>query len=459
MMAPVKGARVVVYGLSTEGYDLAKPMAAAGADVWIIDEATPSAVQLKPEVAQTYPDVHSLRTDEPLLSMVPIDTAVSRAQYLFFAPRLRAGRADPSDELVAKFKDATQSLPKKSSAVYCLPVKIGGNADLVSLLEHTTGYEAGRTISYYYYPLGGPGGPPMSVGMASAAAAADPAADPDSEPDGAPPPAGGGGGSAGAAVAPAADGVLSELLAAGDGKAREFLPLAPAESLHAIRVLSGFARLYSMLEVYRLARGKRAASDTPGGETIAAEHESLLVDDMFGGIYDLRLLHRSFDSPGTVTSQINSCLRGLANYTKHIVDTVRRIIRSYELKASRTRVVISWRFDPHIMRADKAEALSALASMLRDHILDVVAYNWFDAAAPPPVGSASGGIYQSDKTIILLACTAADLDDALEYGADRDMIVVKANAACETFDMLSRPAADRAGARKQAKGKKGSAHS
>ena len=48
MMARVKGARVVVYGLSTEGYDLAKPMAVAGADVWIIDEATPSAIQLKP---------------------------------------------------------------------------------------------------------------------------------------------------------------------------------------------------------------------------------------------------------------------------------------------------------------------------------------------------------------------------------------------------------------------------
>ena len=414
-MAPVKGARVVVYGLSTEGYDLAKPMATAGADVWIIDEATPSAVQLKPEIAQSYPDVHSLRADEPLLSMVPIDTAVSRAQYLFFAPRLRAGRADPGGELSAKFKDATQNLPEKSSAVYCLPVKMGGNADLVSLLEHTTGHEAGRTISYYYCPLGGPDGPPLSVGAVAAA--------------------------------PAADKMLSGLLAAGDGKAREFLPLESAESLHAIRVLSGFARLYSMLEVYRLVRCKRAAAAEPDGEALAAEHESLLIDDMFCGIYDLGLLHKSFESPGTVTSQINSCLRGLANYTKFVVETVRRIVRSYGLKASRTRVVVSWRFDPHMMRADKDEALSALAGMLRDHILDVVTYNWFDMAAPLPAGTA-GNIYQSDKTIILLACTAPDLEEALEHGADCDMIIVKANAACETIDMLSGRPADRAGARK-----------
>lgn len=440
MMSRVKGARVLVYGLSTEGYDLAKPMAVAGADVWIVDEATPSAIQLKPEVAQTYPDVHSLRADEPLLPVAPIDTAVSRAEYVFFAPRLRAGHADLDAELNAKFKDATRSLPKKSSVVYCLPVRMGGNADLVTLLEHTTGHEAGLTVSYYYYPLGGPGGtPPVGVG-----APPDPAAAAAPAPAGGRPAADGDEGGAGTALDP--DGVLSDLLAAGDGKPREFLPLKPAESLHAIRVLSSFARLNSMLEVYRLARGKRAASDTPDGEPLAAEHSSLLVDDMFSGIYDLQLLRMSFDSPGTVTSQVNLCLRGLANYTKHIVDTVRRIVRSYELKASKTRVVVSWRFDSHVIRTDKREAISGLATMLRDHVMDVVTYNWFDMAAPA-VGTV-GDIYQSDKTTILVACTMADLEEALDYGADQDIIIVKANVACKTIDMMSRRHTRRKSARR-----------
>lgn len=450
-MARVKGARVVVYGLSTEGYDLAKPMAVAGADVWIIDEATPSAIQLKPEVAQTYPDVHTLRADEPLLSVVPIDTAVSRAQYLFFTPRLRAGPVESDADLSAKFKDATRNLPKMSSAVYCLPVRMGGNADLVTLLEHTTGHEAGLTISYYYYPLGGPGGPPPSVGMAGAPGPGHGRGAAGADDDGKRAAAAAGGGAAagrgaGGAAPASPDMVLSELIAAADGKAREFLPLKPAESLHAIRVLSNFARLYSMLEVYRLARGKRAASDAPSAEPLAAEHRSLLIDDMFSGIYDLKLLHVSFDSPGTVTSQINSCFRGLANYTRHIIDTVRRIVRSYDLKASRTRVVVSWRFDPHMMRTDKSEALSALAGLLRDHVMDVVVYNWFDMAAP--AAGVAGDIYQSDKTIILVACTVADLDEVLDHGVDRDIIVVKANAACETFDMMSGHDAGRKAARK-----------
>ena len=77
------GVKVVVYGLSTEGYSLACDMAIKGADVSIIDESSPSAISLKAEIAKTYPNVNSLKEDEPLLAMEPIDTAISKSKYLF----------------------------------------------------------------------------------------------------------------------------------------------------------------------------------------------------------------------------------------------------------------------------------------------------------------------------------------------------------------------------------------
>jgi len=55
----MSGVKVVVYGLSTEGYALASQMAIKGADVYIIDESTPSAISLKAEIAKTYPNVSS----------------------------------------------------------------------------------------------------------------------------------------------------------------------------------------------------------------------------------------------------------------------------------------------------------------------------------------------------------------------------------------------------------------
>ena len=46
--------KVVFFGLSTEGYSLASQMVTNGADVQIIDEASSSAILLKPEIAKAY---------------------------------------------------------------------------------------------------------------------------------------------------------------------------------------------------------------------------------------------------------------------------------------------------------------------------------------------------------------------------------------------------------------------
>ena len=141
------GAKVVVYGLSTEGYALASQMAIKGADVYIIDESTPSAISLKPEIAKTYPNVSSLKEDEPLLAMEPIDVAVSKAQYLFFTPRIRKTGQDVKTEIHSKFKDAITSLKKNSSVIFTLPTGFGGNNENISLLEHVTGLQAGKNLS------------------------------------------------------------------------------------------------------------------------------------------------------------------------------------------------------------------------------------------------------------------------------------------------------------------------
>jgi len=121
------GAKVVVFGLSTEGYALACQMAIKGADVHIIDESTPSAISLKSEIAKTYPNVTSLKEDEPLLSMEPIDVAISKANYLFFTPRIRKTGQDTKTEVNSKFKDATAPLKKGSAVIYNLATGFGGN--------------------------------------------------------------------------------------------------------------------------------------------------------------------------------------------------------------------------------------------------------------------------------------------------------------------------------------------
>ncbi len=158
------GSKVVVYGLSTEGYAIASQMAIKGADVYIVDESNPSAISLKAEIAKIYPNVTTLMEDEPLLAMEPIDVAISKAQYLFFTPRVRKTGQDIKTEIHSKFKDATKSLKKNSSVIYTLPTGFGGNNENISLLEHITGLEIGKQINYFYYPLEDQSQQPKTIG-------------------------------------------------------------------------------------------------------------------------------------------------------------------------------------------------------------------------------------------------------------------------------------------------------
>ena len=140
----MKGHKIAVYGLSTEGYEIASQLAIKGAEVSIIDESTLSAISLKAEIAKTYPNVSLLKEDEPLLAMEPIDIAISNTEYLFFAPRIRTAGHDVRKEINAKFKDAVSAIPKNSSVVFTLPTGFGGNSENISLLEHVTGFKVGK---------------------------------------------------------------------------------------------------------------------------------------------------------------------------------------------------------------------------------------------------------------------------------------------------------------------------
>ena len=144
--------KVVIYGLSTEGYSLACQIALNGGDVQIIDESTPSAISIKQDIAKSYPSVQALKDDEPLLAMTSIDAAISKAQVLVFAPRIRKTGQDIKIEINSKFKDAVSNIKKGCNVVYGLGTGFGGNSENISLLEHVTGLKVGKNISYYYYP-------------------------------------------------------------------------------------------------------------------------------------------------------------------------------------------------------------------------------------------------------------------------------------------------------------------
>lgn len=372
--------KVVVYGLSTEGYSIACQMAIKGADVFIVDESAHMAISLKSEIAKTYPDVTSLKEDEPLLGVEPIDVAISHSEYLFFAPRIRKTGQETKMEIHSKFKDATSAMKKGGSVIYNLPTGIGGNNETISLLEHVTGLEMGKGISYFYYPLGAKNQTPEIIGSFNGKV----------------------------------DDKLAKLLAV-DKKEKKFVAISSSELFHAIKILSQFSGLSSILEVCKFAQ-----EPTTRADLMFTEFKDLFLDDMTNGLYDLRSLGTSIEGAGTMMYLVNGSIKGIEGYVKRLIDEIRSTLKKNELKASRTRVTILWTLDSYEMRGDKVDMLNSLVTKLRDYIGDVEIHQGptFD-------------LFHSDKTTIVVACSKSDYEKISKNNKDSDIIIIKTNPLCE----------------------------
>ncbi len=371
--------KIVVYGLSTEGYAIACQMAIKGADVFIVDESAHMAISLKAEIAKTYPNVTSLKEDEPLLGVEPIDVAISHAEYLFFAPRIRKTGQEAKMEIHSKFKDATSSIKKGGSIIYNLPTGIGGNNETISLLEHVSGLEMGKGISYFYYPLS-KNSVPEIIGSFNAKD----------------------------------DEKLAKLLES-DKKVKKFVSISSAEILHAIKVLTQFASLSSVLEVSKFAQDVQTRNDL-----VQTEYNDLFLDDMTNRLYDLRSLGTSVEGAGTMMYLVNGSIKGIEGYVKRLIDEIRSTLKKNELKASRTKVVLVWTQDSYEMRGDKVDMLNSLVTKLRDYIGDVEIHQGPEL-----------DIFHSDKTTIIVACSKFDYEKITKNGKDSDVIIIKTNPLCE----------------------------
>lgn len=354
-------------------------MAIKGADVFIVDESAHMAISLKAEIAKTYPNVTSLKEDEPLLGLEPIDVAISHSEYLFFAPRIRKTGQEAKMEIHSKFKDATTPMKKGSSVIYNLPTGIGGNNETISLLEHVTGLEMGKGISYFYCPLSR-NQTPQIIGSFNSKL----------------------------------DDKLGKLLET-DKKGIKFVSISSAEILHAIGILTQFASLSSILEVCKFVQDPTTRNDL-----VFTEYKDLFLDDMTNGLYDLRSLGTSVEGVGTMMYLVNGSIKGIEGYVKRLIDEIRSTLKKNELKASRTRVVLVWTQDSYEMRGDKIDMMNSLVTKLRDYIGDVEVHQ-----------GPGLDLFHSDKTTIIVACSKPDCDKIIKNGKDSDLIVIKTNPLCE----------------------------
>ena len=336
---PSQQVSIAVYGLSSEGYEIASKLAARGYEVYVIDETLGTAMLLTPGVAADHRDLRTMISAEPLLTIKPSKECISNARVLFFTPKLRRTDQDLLSEVKSRLQDLSKNIRPGSLLVFCVPLGIGGTKDIIERVEHSSGLQNGKDFFFCYAPLDS--GKPSVFGC---------------------------------------NGNLGEHLAVIEaaGFAMEIFSLHKAELVHAQRILSRYTSLGASFEAAR--RLTATGSESP------REYRQIYADEFSSSLFDLRLISESVDTGDPILYLASGSLKSADGYSRFLVDRVREFVRTRQLKAARLKVLLFTDNDANEIRGDRQNLARTIQEKLRDFFSDIEYLNIMKDGFTPPMG-------------------------------------------------------------------------
>lgn len=314
--------KVAMYGLTSEGYRLAAELIDR-AQVTIVDETLQMAMDVDSAFLRKNPNLGQLMSEEPLLSLKPLEQVLGEAQVVFFTPKLRR----PSDEALveagSKLRDLSRYLSRGVTFVNALPTGPGGNSENIMLLEKQTGLKVADTLTYAYMPLRPRDPKPFVVSVA------------------------------GGKDTKALDGL---------GFAGTSQNVFSAELEYAASILDSAIDSVTEIEFARRAREANVSLQ---------KASDVYIDEFSRYLYDLKTIQASDETGESIAYLAGATMKSLENYVRYIVDETREVLKEKELKASRTKISLLWTLDHYEMRGERLQMAESIQQRLRDYVTDV----------------------------------------------------------------------------------------
>ncbi|HEX5573561.1 MAG TPA: hypothetical protein VFX26_03445, partial [Nitrososphaeraceae archaeon] len=277
----------------------------------------------------------------------------------------------------SKFQDVIKHVNKDSSIINTVPAGFGANNENITLIEHRTGLSVGKSIFYHYMPISSISSTVFNsiIGTRSE-------------------------------LNPNLESMLSELY---PDSTLKVVDIESAEYFYCIRILRHYGLMSPIFEICKFA-------DSSFQSQMMGSHsfDDLYLDDLVSGLFDLNTILSSLTGISPLTLLLKGNIATVENYIKYLTEQIKIILKKYELKASKTKAIISWTFDPNEMRGDRLEIISRLESRLKDYVGDVERHDsMFD-------------FYSSEKKLIVVSCSKIDFERINKNNPNSDIIIVKA---------------------------------
>jgi hypothetical protein len=330
---------VTIYGLSTEGYQIGAKLASKGYEVFVVDENLGTGMILRPQLASDYSELRELLAEEPLLDIKSGKECISKSKVLFFSPKLRRNEEDVLSEVKSKLSDLAKSVTTGSVILFCLPLGIFGSKEIIERIEHASGLSSQKDFAFVYAPLDG--GKPTVFGSDRKL-----------------------------------DDHLQTIAAA--GLSMEISSVSQAEVIHAQKLLTKYAVLASTFEAAK--RLTMLGFDSP------RDYKQIFADDLSSLLFDLKLLVESVETGDPILYVGSGSLKSVEGYSRFLVERIRELVKSRDLKASRLKILLFTDTDALEMRGDKILMARGVQERLRDFFSDIEYLNIMKEGFSFPTG-------------------------------------------------------------------------
>ena len=359
--------------------------------VVIIDENSRLGILLTPKIVKEYQSIAFLMEEELLLNVEPFDKSISSAPIIFFVPRIRKTNYEVKNDIISKFKEIISYLKKNTSVVFNIPLGVGGNTEIISLIEHLSGFTVGTDIFYYYNPIDKAKTNEVIVG--SHQQMNDPYFN-----------------------------STINLMYRYDKQEPRTASIPSSEILYTINILNRYSNMASIIEITKLNKLKEIRN-----EIFQNNISAIYIDEIVNGLFDLRILSLSLTSSSSLGYIVNGTIRSIEGFIKNLVEEVRSQLKEREIKASRAKVTIFWTIDNNELRGDKTTIRESLKTKLRDYIAEVEIQD-IEAFLPNTI------------TNIIIACSTEDYRKIISridksHHRNSKSIVISANTFFNTIEV------------------------
>jgi hypothetical protein len=379
----------VVFGLSSEGYQIASLLVKAGVPTTIVDENMGMGMNLKSENIKLFKNARELASSETLLGFEPYERSMKRGRIIFVCPKLRKPLNETKVEISNRIREVSKTLRNGVTLVSCLPSGMGENSERIATIEKLAGLHNSADFQYAYLPLD----ETKIFGFNSKIE----------------------------------DDAMKTISKTGLVSVESSID--ETELRHADSILRKYTSMASSLEFCKrlVSLGNRRRDELYSDDSL----RKYFIDDLACNITDLHLLASSLETGDPLLYLASGTSRSVEGYIRYLIQEIREVTKRNELKASKVRIILVWNLDDYEMRGDRLSMLLSLNERLRDYFGDIeIVRNFGDEKEYTSLLPVT-----SEKTNLVIACTETDskgLERVKREGVgQRQMVLVKANLPVE----------------------------